>query len=487
MPKNFSSLLQWQFASLVSRFIAVAAGIVQGIFVVRLLSAADYGLVGIIGSVASVIGVYQHLGLASGSTREISATKTRDEAFKVFVSSLLVRLSISFPLAFGLWFLAPHIATNIYSHSAIILPLRIQAVVLLLQGIQDILGASLSGSQRFKPVLIYQAVIALLSVVVYVLLISHSGFLGYYWALLVVSFVGVFGLGVPVVVYFAEHLVMPKWGEIKDIVKAVLSIGIAIYAVKIIYTFWQRLGPLFLGTRLSAENVGVFNFALFYATKLLTVSEAFASINLPVMTKKFVENVEKFKRDFLDNYYKIYSFILLAAVSAIFWVPEILHIVVGHKYDSAIVLIPPLVFAFTAYSLLNLLGSSIIVPAKLLKELVSYYLVLIVGTVLGFFVFIFLKMNLLLAMSLAAFFGSGAALALLLYYVYQRLDFLVMDKTIVKLSAAILPLSALFYFVSNPLLKSFVYVLFLVLYMRILALNNIFTLKKLFTYLKKVK
>ncbi len=474
-----SSLLQWQFASLISRFIAVVAGIVQGIFVVRLLSAADYGLVGIVGSVAGVIGVYQHLGLASGSTREISATETKEEAFKVFVSSLLVRLSISFPLAFGLWFLAPHIASNIYSQPAILLPLRIQAIVLLLQGIQDILGASLSGSQKFKPVLIYQSAIALVSLGLYILLISQTGFLGYYWALLAVSAVGVFGLGVPVVSHFSEHFALPKWKEIKHIVKAVLSIGIAIYAVKIIYTFWQRLGPLFLGTRLSAEDVGIFNFALFYGTKLLTVSEAFSTINLPVMTKKFVDNVNRFKEEFMDNFYKIYSFILLAGVTAIFWAPEILHLVVGNKYNASIPLIAPLVFAFWCYGYVNLLGASVIVPAKLLKEMIGYYAVLFLGTVGLFFgLRQFASPNLTMALASAG--GALFSLITLLIVAEKKLDFTIFNRRIGEITIVLLPLLAVYFVTGAFFVKAAVYFPVFLLYLYFLKRWRIFDVLRFF-------
>jgi len=445
-----SDLVKWQVVSLVSRLVAVGAGIAQGIFVVRFLSPADYGLVGIVGSVASVIGVYQHLGLASGSTREISAAKSPEQAFKVFVSSLMVRLSISFPLALGLWLLAPHIANNIYQQPLIIWPLRIQALVLLLQGTQAILGASLSGSQRFKPVLVFQAVIALVSFGVYALLITNLRFIGYFWAMLAVAFLGVCGLLLPVWRYFSAHLSWPSRAEFKQIMKAVFSIGIAIYVVKIIYTFWQRLGPLFLGTAVTAAEVGFFNFALFYATKLLTVSEAFSTINLPVMTRRFVEDAEGFRQSFMTNFYKIYSFILLAAVSAILWAPEVVRLAVGHKYDAALPLIPPLVVAFWSYGYVNLLGASVIVPAKLLWQMIGYYVVLISGTFVGFYLSRF-YLDPLAAMATAVMVGGLLSLVALLVVAKRYLQMTVFDRKILMLTTILSPL-LLVYFADPPLI-----------------------------------
>ena len=473
-----SDLVKWQFLSLVSRFIAVVVGIAQGIFVVRLLSPADYGLVGIVASVGSVIGVWEHLGLASGSTREISATKSREEAFKVFISSLAVRLSVSFPLALGLWLLASHIANNVYHQPLIVWPLRLQAIVLLLQGTQDILGAALSGSQKFKPVLIFQAAIALVSLAVYIALINQLHFLGYFWAMLVVALLGVVGLLIPVWQHFSTHWSCPSWIEFKRIMKMVFSIGLAIYVVKIIYTFWQRLGPLFLGTALSAAEVGFFNFALFYATKLLTISEAFSTINLPVMTKKFVENVEQFKIDFMKNFYKLYSFIFLAAVAAIFWAPEIIHLVVGDKYDHSLVLIAPLVLAFLGYCFVNLLGASVIVPAKLLKEMIGYYVVLILGTVVSFLLLRPLDQP-LLAMSLSMAVGCFLSLTLLLVVAYLRIKMIIFDRKIVLLTLSLLPPLAAYFLVGDFLTKvvifsfSTVIYLFLLFRFKILEFKNV--------------
>ena len=473
-----SDLVKWQMASLVSRLVAVAAGIAQGIFVVRLLSPTDYGLVGIVASVGSVIGVWEHLGLASGSTREISATKSRAEAFKVFISSLAVRWSVSFPLAVGLWLLAPHIANNIYHQSLIIWPLRLQAVVLLLQGTQDIFGAALSGSQKFKPVLIFQAAIALVSLAVYMALVHQLHFLGYFWAMLVVALLGVVGLLIPVGRHFKLYFSWPSWAEFRRIMKAVFSIGLAIYVVKIIYTFWQRLGPLFLGTTVTAAEVGFFNFALFYSTKLLTISEAFSTINLPVMTRKFVDNVEQFKIDFMRNFYKLYSFIFLAAVTAIFWAPEIIHLVVGNKYDSSLVLIAPLTLAFFGYCFVNLLGASVIVPAKLLKEMIAYYVVLILGTVVSFLLLRSLRQP-LLVMSLSMAVGCFLSLALLLVVAYLRVRMIIFDRKILLLTLSLLPPLVAYFLVDDLLTKMFFFgvstigYLFLLLRFEILKFKNV--------------
>lgn len=459
-----SDLVKWQVASLVSRFIAVGAGIVQGIFVVRLLSPSDYGLVGIVASVGSVIGVYQHLGLASGTIREISARGSREDAFKVFVSSFSVRFLISFPLALGLFFFSGQIAKNIYNQSQIVTPLKIYALILLLQGTQDISNAALAGLQKFSPILIYQVLIAFFSLGSYVFLISRFGFDGYFLAMLLVTAVGSLALLGLSLGSFRDEFTWPSRGETLSILKNVFKVGLAIYVVKIIFTFWQHLGPLFLGTRVTAAEVGFFNFALFYASKLLPASDALSTINLPVMTKKFVENIEQFKIDFMKNFYKVYSFIWVAAVAAIFWGPEIIRLVVGNKYDNSLILILPLVLAFFAYCFVNLLGASVIVPAKLLWQMITYYAVLIGGTLVAFFA-LKLKFDPLLAIALATMIGGISSLATLLFFAKAHLRMTIFDQTIWELTGILLPLLAVYLFDWGMVYKSLAFLLLVGLYL----------------------
>src|SRR3989344_5257428 len=104
----------WSIISIISRFMAQGVGLVQSLIIVKLLSTGDYGLVGLVGAIGAVVGVYQNLGISSGSTREISAASNRKEAFKIFTGSLFVRYAISLPLVFGLTLTASYWANDYY-------------------------------------------------------------------------------------------------------------------------------------------------------------------------------------------------------------------------------------------------------------------------------------------------------------------------------------------------------------------------------------
>ena len=400
-------------------------GIVQGIFVVRLLSTADYGLVGVVTAVGSVAGIIMHLGLVSGATREIAAAAggekspkeedqalkpsipgplrlkkgNLDEAFKVFISALLARLAVALPIFLILIFGAPTLAGNVYQHPEIAAAFRLYALVLLVQAPQGIFNAALSGLKKFKSLFVFQVAIALVSLALYVPLIYRFGFYGYFWAMLTLAVVHTIILFLLAIRCFSSSNLrkdpsfpkgrvfpLPTLPEIRSALKKIFSVGLAIYLVKIIFTLWQRFGPLVLGRAASAAEVGVFNFALFYSTKLMTASDAVTDVSLPVFSERFSEDFAKFKVDFLSNFRKVYAFITLAAASAVYWSPELVRFVAGHKYDAALPLIPFLILAFWSYSFVNIIKSSLMVPVKLNREMVISYALLFLGTVGGFYI-----------------------------------------------------------------------------------------------------
>jgi len=77
---------KWQIISFISRGMSMVVGIVQSFAIIRILTVSEWGLVQLAVSIGGALGIYQHLGLASASTREISAAKEDSEVFKIFVT-----------------------------------------------------------------------------------------------------------------------------------------------------------------------------------------------------------------------------------------------------------------------------------------------------------------------------------------------------------------------------------------------------------------
>ena len=418
------SLLKWQAVSLVSRGIAMALGIVQSAVILRVLSVSEWGLVTLAMSVGSAFGIYQHLGLASGSTREISSAKSDKQIIKIFFTSFVIRYFVTIPLAIILFVLSNYIAIVQYSDPALVTPLRIFSLVLMIQGVQSIFNSVISGTQRFKQLFTYQVAIAFVSLVFYIPLTYFYKVDGYFIALALFNLVGSITLGFVALKPLKTKFVLPTKGDFKVLLKDILSISLGIYAVKIVYMYWQKSGPLLLGLNFSAEQIGVFGLALLYGAKLMAVSDAVTTVNLPVLSRKFVNDLNAFKDVFLSNFNKVFAFIIFAGVSAVYWVEEIVHIFVGgDKYDEAFVYILPIVFAFIFYSVVNIVKSSVLVPAKLVKEMIFGYLLMLGTTVCVYFSISPLAGG-MYAMALGMAIGSFVGVLFFVLSSYHKLKFI---------------------------------------------------------------
>lgn len=467
-----TKLVKWQFFSMISRFAAMGIGILQSIFVVRYLSTAEYGLVGLVTSLGSVVGILLHLGLVSGTIREIAANEDVREKFQIFVTSFFIRLSVAVLLSLVLFFSAPLVARKFYSHPEIAFPIRIFAVTLFVQSVQGIFDAVLSGFKRFKQLFVFQVAIALVSLALYIPLILKFGFYGYFWAMLGLAIIHSFALFVLAIDCFSKqfgYLAFPLkqfpalvqklfrnlgWNRLIVYGKRIFSVGFSIYIVKILFTLWEKFGPLALGRVVSASDLGIFNFGLFFATKLMTASDAVTAVNLPVFSESFVDGLEKFRQEFDSNFKKIFAFITFSAATAVFWSPELFYIVVGSKYNATLPLVPWLVVAFWCYSFVNIINSSILIPAKMTRDMIVSYLILLVGTAVSFFVL----PDGLYAMAYAMFLGSDLALLWQAFALLRYPGISIFRRETVVLMIISIPLFALYLVFSSLVFKALFFI-----------------------------
>lgn len=417
------SLVKLQAYSFISRMTAMALGMVQTFVIVRVLTVSEWGVVQLAASVGGAFGIYQHLGLASGSTREISAAKDDKDVFKIFMTGLIIRYLVTIPIALFLFFSADNIALNQYNNPALLMPIKLYALVLLVESSQSILNSVISGTKRFMQLFIYQALIALVSVCIYIPLVVIFKINGYFYALALFNLIGTITLSIIAFKPYFRQLEFPSREDFVRLFKELLSISLAIYVVKIIYTWWEKSGALLLGLDLAAEMVAFFSFALLYGKKLMLISDSVTTVNLPVLSEKYTEDLSEFKRLFTKNFDKLYVFILGAGFFAIFWSREVFYVLVGgNKYDPSLPLVLPLVFAFIFYSFVNIIQSSIIIPAKKVSVMIMSFVLMIGVTVGGFF----LTRNImdpLISMSYSVALGSFLALLFMCLSAYRKMKF----------------------------------------------------------------
>jgi len=453
-----------------SRMIAMGFGIVQSFAILRILSVSEWGLVQLVVSVGSALGIYQHLGLASASNREIAAAEKKTDVFKIFITTTSIRYMVTIPLSVGLFLLSPKISQT-YGFPEILVPLRIFSAILFMQGVQAILNAVISGTKRFKELFIFQAAVALLSVLIYVPLVYKYKIMGFFYANFIHESLKSLLLLVIAFKPYLGKLKLPSKQEFIVIFKELFSLGMSIYIVKILVINWEKAGTNLLGFTKNAELVGIFSFALLYAKKLMHVSDSVTDVNLPVFSDRFVNDIDSFRDLFSRNFNRVFSMIIFFAMSAVFWAYELITILIGSdKYNDALPLLIPMVFAFLFFSLADIVKSSLAIPAKLVREMILSYVVMFIST-LGIFLVGRTMLGPLESMAYAMFGGAALGFSFLTYFMQRELKLSIVrwPHVLVLFQAAIISSAGN---ISNIYLKLATYLAFVILYFISLLLGK---------------
>jgi|694.fasta_scaffold02523_7 hypothetical protein len=451
---------KWTVISIGSRFLAVTIGIIQSVIIAKLLTVENYGLLNIVMGIGASLGVYQNLGISSGSTREIASSESKAEAYKVFITSLAIRYMISIPMAVGLFIFAAKIAEQTSNRSEIILPLQLFAVTMVIQSLQSVLNSVIQGFRKFQFLFGFQIIIAFVSLSVYIPLIFKFEFLGYFYSLILFNLISTIALLIYAYKLFDGQTKMPTRNEFITIFKSIFKVGVFIYLMKIIDTQWQRLQPFLLGFVTTDYKIGVFSFALLIASKVATVSDAITDVTLPSMTNIYERSREEFRAAFLKGSSFANLLLVLCVVVLILFKAEIFYLIdvlfsfmgkehLSIKYGESFKYIDWLAIAFWGYSQLNLIRSGYSVPAKKLMGSFLSYVVLFVFTYVFYTTF-----NQLIdpIWKLSVAMGAAALISYLFAIIYTKYEsdfWIISFSDIVYLLISIVVIFAFYIGISN--------------------------------------
>ncbi len=376
------NLARIQFLSVATKAVTTVLGLVQSVIVIQILSKAEYGIVGLVMSIGGLIGVSQHLGIVDGAIREIAIRKNKDEIGKVFWVSHIARQAVTLPLSLALVFLAGLIAVRVYNRPEIIPYIQLFAASLILQGLQDVLGATLTGMKKFISLYIVQIITATVNIIAFGLLTWKFHIEGFFWAvILTTSLMVVLLIGI-IMKELKGHLSLPTWNDIKLYGKNLLHIGFFMYISRIFYVIWQRLPLLILGGVLAGEKLGDLNISLTFGSKLIILAAALSEVNLSWMSTLFANKKDEFAQVVTRNMHRVLVLMMSLTLVLICFVPEILKYVIRKpEYFDAQPFIIVLTLSFFLYALMDLGTSSVFVSANRprLRAIVFGVLTLISG------------------------------------------------------------------------------------------------------------
>lgn len=359
------NLARIQLLSVATKAITTVLGIAQSLIIIRVLSATEYGIVGLVMAIGGLIGVSQHLGIVDGAIREIAVRKNKDEIGKVFWVSHIVRQAVTLPLSLALVGLAGIIAIRIYHRPEIIPYIQLFAGALILQGLQDVLGATLTGMKKFVSLYVIQIITATVNVAAFGFFTWKYHVAGFFLAIIATTLLMVILLIVIIGRELMGHLRFPTISDIKTYGKNLLHIGVYMYISRIFYVIWQRLPLLILGGVLAGDQLGYLNVSLTFGSKLIILAAALSEVNLSWMSTLFATKKDEFAHTVTRNMHRVLILMTALTLGLIFFIPEILHYIIRKpEYFAAKPTIILLTISFFLYSLIDLGTSSVFVSAN---------------------------------------------------------------------------------------------------------------------------
>ena len=364
-----------QFFSITTKAITTALGIIQSILIIRLLSRGEYGLAGLVMSIGGLIGVSQNLGIVDGAIREIAILKDKREVGKVFWVSHLARQVVTIPLSILLIIFSQYIALR-YHKPEIAQYIPLYAAVLILQGLQDVLAATLTGTKRFVQLYSAQIVTAVINIFAFGYLTWVGHVYGFFWAIIITTSIMVVILAWFVWRELRGYLALPSMADIREYGRRVMKIGAYMYVSRILFVAWQQLPLLFLGGVLTNGQLGDLNISLTFGSRLTILAAALSEVNMSWMSSLFSQAKHEFKQVVQDNMQRLFVLMTGMTLVLIFLAPEIIHYVIGKQYGAAGPLILVMTLAYFLYALTDIGTSSLFVPADETRIRMFIYIIM---------------------------------------------------------------------------------------------------------------
>ncbi len=359
-----TSLRTVQVWSVLTKIGTVALGVVQTIVVLRLLGPEAYGLVGIVISIGALVGVSQHVGVVDAAIREIAVAETPERRAAVFWVSLWFRLIVTVPISILLFLLAPWIGARVYVLPDIAHLVRMMSVVLVLHGVQGVIGGAYSGYRAFGVLYVLQLVMAALNVPIFTGFVWWHGVRGYFEAVLAAASGFIILLAVSLRWALGGRLVHPRREEIRHILGDILHTGAWTYVARILSVAWQRVPVLLLGRWADPAFVGLFSAATTFGSKLQLLAAALGEVNLAYLSHAFAQGRIAFRRLAARTLDDVGAVTLLGALFLALFADVLVPLLAGSAYAGAAALVPSVTWAYAAFAFLDVAANTVFVPAR---------------------------------------------------------------------------------------------------------------------------
>lgn len=423
-----SSIRQVQAWSVLTKVGTVALGVLQQAIVLRLLGPERYGITGIVISLGALVGVSQHVGVVDAAIREIAVADSPKRRAGVFWVSLWFRLAVTLPISLALFLLAPWIGERVYPLPDIPHLVRLMSGVLVLHGVQGVLGGAYTGQRAFGTLFVLQLIMAVVNVGLFAGLVLLHGVRGFFEAVILAAL----GFSLLLALFLRSALggtlVHPRGAESVGILRDILHTGGWTYVARLFSVAWQRVPILLLGRLASPEVVGIFTAAVTFGSKLQLLAAALGEVNLAFLSSAFATSRDTFRRLARRTLEDVGAVTILGGLGLVVFARELVPVLAGSGYLDAITIIGTVTAGYAAFAFLDIASNTVFVPARRANLRAASFGSLFAGTLAAMFL---LRSSPALAASAGLAAGGVLGLAAAVVLASLRMQFVLFPQTLV--------------------------------------------------------
>jgi len=408
-----SALSRIQFFGTLTKIVTVVLGVIQTAVLLRILTPAQYGIIGIVTALASLVGVSQHLGVVDATIREIAMTDDVRHRAHIFWVSIWFRMLFTIPISFLLVIFASFIGNNIYHLPEITGFILLMSIILILQGLQGVLGGVYTGLRHFKELYFIQIITAALNVVIFTSFAYFFGVKGFFMAMMITVTIFILLLCVFLKRVIGGSLEHPRRADFIAVWKDIFHTGFWTYIARIFSVAWQQAPMLILGKWASPEIVGFYNVALSFGSKLTILASAIGEVNLAFLSNAYSRSIDEFRKLSGKTLNEVGVVILFGTGTMALFADVLLRIFAGNSYAPALQVTVLVSWAYAIFAFLDIATNTIFVPTRKAQYKAYSFGVLVLVT---FGVMFFMHKSPLVATGWGVLIGSLSAMAAMIYF-----------------------------------------------------------------------
>lgn len=230
----------------IQKFASIGISFISGIILARLLTPDDYGCIGMLSIFMVIATTFVDGGFASALIQK--KRPTQEDYSTIF----FFNLGMSMLMYSILFFSAPAIA-RFYKMPLLCSVLRVQGLVLIINGFSIIQKNQLRKQLRFQKIAVVTLMASIISLTITIIL-AYKGF--GVWALVAMNLLSAF---IPAVVYWLTNKWYPLLVFSKNSFKELFNFGFFMFLSSLINTFCNNIQGLLIGRFYNPATMGYYS------------------------------------------------------------------------------------------------------------------------------------------------------------------------------------------------------------------------------------